>query len=405
LDTDSSILPPALVFSVFVLLFIYSSVAEHAATVGTAQVVTRSSRGFGFLISSFKSACIIAISVSGLALVSSIQVPVWWMISLLALALLIVLVVVNRLIYALAAKYPVKARAWLGPLQRSAFSGSGRGSSNGHSTASTNGGSGEPTDEEHWELEEQVIAAAESGGMDARDREMLRSILRLDVSTVREVMVPRLDMVTIDVTSTLSDVAVSMSQNGHSRLPVIEESIDSIVGVVHSRDLLAILGRGENAKPLREAMRPAFFIPESKRLDDLLEELQQKSLQMAIVVDEYGGIEGLVTMEDLLEEIVGEIEDEFSRDQEPEVVRYPDGSALLDAGVTIDDVRDLFGSALDSTDIDTVGGYVYRSLGRIPQAGDVVETDNLRIEVVSILGRRLRKLRINPISGEAKAHH
>ena len=218
-------------------------------------------------------------------------------------------------------------------------------------------------------------------------------------------MVPRLDMLTIDVTSTLSDVAVSMSHNGHSRLPVIEESIDSIVGVVHSRDLLAILGRGDNDKPLREAMRPAFFIPESKRLDDLLEELQQKSLQMAIVVDEYGGIEGLVTMEDLLEEIVGEIEDEFSRDQEPEVVRYPDGSALVDAGVSTDDVRDLFGSALDSTDIDTVGGYVYRSLGRIPQAGDVVETDNLRIEVVSILGRRLRKLRINPTAGEAKAHH
>ena len=348
---------------------------------------------------------IAAISVSGLALVLSIQVPVWWMIALLALALLVVLTVVNRLIYAFVAKYPVKARACLGPLRRSAFSGSERRSGNGHSTASTNGGSGEPTDEEHWELEEQVIAAAESGGMDARDREMLRSILRLDVSTVREVMVPRLDMLTIDVTSTLSDVAVSMSQNGHSRLPVIEESIDSIVGVVHSRDLLAILGRGENDKPLREAMRPAFFIPESKRLDDLLEELQQKSLQMAIVVDEYGGIEGLVTMEDLLEEIVGEIEDEFSRDQEPEVVRYPDGSALVDAGVTTDDVRDLFGSALDSADIDTVGGYVYRTLGRIPQAGDVVETDYLRIEVVSILGRRLRKLRINPISGEAKAHH
>ena len=402
MDTDSSFLPSALIFSAFVLLFIYSSVAEHAAAVGTSQVITRSSRGFGFLISSFKSACVIAISVSSLALVLSIQVPVWWMIVLLALALLIVITVVNRLIYAFVAKYPVKARACLGPLQRWAFSGSERRSGNGHSTASTNGGSGEPTDEEYWELEEQVIAAAESGGMDARDREMLRSILRLDVSTAREVMVPRLDMHTVDVTSTLSDVAASMSQNGHSRLPVIEESIDSIVGVVHSRDLLAILGRGENDKALREVIRPAFFIPESKRLDDLLEELQQKS-QMAIVVDEYGGIEGLVTMEDLLEEIVGEIEDEFSRDQEPEVVRYPDGSALVDAGVSTDDVRDLFGSALDSTDIDTVGGYVYRSLGRIPQAGDVVETDNLRIEVVSILGRRLRKLRINPIAGEARA--
>jgi CBS domain containing-hemolysin-like protein len=252
-------------------------------------------------------------------------------------------------------------------------------------------------------LEEQVIAAAESGGIDARDREMLRSILRLDVSTVREIMMPRLDMVTVDIMSTLPEVAVSMSQNGHSRLPVYEENIDSIVGIVHSRDLLAILGRGESDKSLREAMRPAFFIPESKRLDALLEELQEKSVQMAIVVDEYGGTEGLVTMEDLLEEIVGEIEDEFSRDLEPEVVRYPDGSALVDAGVTTDEVRALFGAVLDSTDIDTVGGYVYRSLGRIPQAGDIVESDQLRIEVVSILGRRLRKLRINPLAGELTA--
>jgi CBS domain containing-hemolysin-like protein len=325
------------------------------------------------------------------------------LIALLALALLLVLMAVNWLIIAFTARYPAKARAWVGPLQRTAPAGSDRRSGNGHSNISINGSSGVPTDEEQWELEEQVIAAAEFGGIDARDREMLRSILRLDVSTVREIMMPRLDMVTVDVNSSLLEVAVSMCQNGHSRLPVFEESIDTIVGIVHSRDLLAILGRGESDKALREAMRPAFFIPESKRLDDLLEELQEKGVQMAIVVDEYGGTEGLVTMEDLLEEIVGEIEDEFSRDLEPEVVRYPDGSALVDAGVTTDEVRALFGAVLDSTDIDTVGGYVYRSLGRIPQAGDIVVTEKLRIEVVSIFGRRLRKLRINPIVGEATA--
>ncbi len=403
MDTDSSFLPSALVFTAFFLLFTYSSLAEHSATVGNGHLAARSSRGFGFAVSSFKYACIIAISVSGLALAFSMQIAGWWLIAILALVLLIVLTAVNRLIFVFATKYPVKAKACLGPLQRTAFSGSDRRSGNGHGAVSTNGNSVEPTEEEQWELEEQVIAAAESGGIDARDREMLRSILRLDVSTVREIMMPRLDMVTVDVTSTLSEVAESMSQNGHSRLPVFEESIDSIVGVVHSRDLLAILGRGEAGESLRDAMRPAFFIPESKRLDDLLEELQEKSLQMAIVVDEYGGTEGLVTMEDLLEEIVGEIEDEFSRDQEPGVVRYPDGSALVDAGVTTDEVRELFGAVLDSTDIDTLGGYVYRSLGRIPQAGDIVETDKLRIEVVSILGRRLCKLRINPIAGEATA--
>lgn len=404
MDTDSSFLPSALVFTAFFLLFTYSSLAEHAATVGNSLFASRPARGFGFAISSFKYACIIAISLSGLLLVLSVQTPAWWLIAILALSLLIVLSVVNRLIFAVVAKYPLKAKACLGPLQRTALSGSDRRASNGHGTASTNGAPGEPTDEEQWELEEQVIAAAESGGIDARDREMLRSIIRLDASTVREIMTPRLDMATVNVTATLPEVAASMSQNGHSHLPVFEESIDSIVGIVHSRDLLSILGRGESDKSLREAIRPAFFIPESKHLDDLLEEFQEKSLQMAIVVDEYGGTEGLVTMEDLLEEIVGEIEDEFSRDQEPEVVRYPDGSALVDAGVTTDEVRVLFGSVLDSTDIDTVGGYVYRTLGRIPQAGDVVETDKLRIEVVSILGRRLRKLRINPIAREAPAN-
>lgn len=408
MDTDSSFLsgsflPSAIVFAASLLLYICSSLAEHAATVGSGVLPTRSSRGFGFLISSFKYACVIAISVSGLSLVLGPQAFQGWLIALLALALLLVLMAVNWLIIAFAVRNPARARAWLGPLQRVVLSGSDRRSGNGHSNGSSNGGFGVPTEEEHWELEEQVIAAAEFGGIDPRDREMLRSILRLDVSTVREIMMPRLDMVTVDVNASLLEVAVSMCQHGHSRLPVFEESIDSIVGIVHSRDLLAIMGRGEADKPLREAMRPAFFIPESKRLDDLLEELQEKGVQMAIVVDEYGGTEGLVTMEDLLEEIVGEIEDEFSRDQEPEVVRYPDGSALVDAGVTTDEVRALFGASLDSSDIDTVGGYVYRSLGRIPQTGDVVESDKLRIEVVSIFGRRLRKLRIDPIAGEAAA--
>ena len=139
------------------------------------------------------------------------------------------------------------------------------------------------------------------------------------------------------------------------------------------------------------------FIPETKRIDDLLEELQDKGVQMAVVVDEYGGTEGLVTMEDVLEEIVGEIEDEFSRTREARVIRLPDGAVQVDAGVTTENVEEMFGTHIDSTDVDTLGGYVYHSLGKIPQLGDVVVTDHLRIEVVSILGRRLRKLRIQRI--------
>ena len=152
---------------------------------------------------------------------------------------------------------------------------------------------------------------------------------------------------------------------------------------------------------LRDVQRhPAYFIPENKRLDDLLEEIQQKAVQMAIVVDEYGGTEGLITMEDLLEEIVGEIEDEFSRSEEPEVSPQLDGSALVSAGVTTDVVEELFGIRLDNEDADTIGGYVYTTLGRMPQTNDRVETERLSIVVTSVRGRRIHRLHLYPKNGE-----
>ncbi len=392
MDTDSSLVPLALVFGASLLLFAYLSLADHAASVGNGHANGKPQRNFTFVISSFMYACVIAASLSGLALTLSILTLGWWWAAMLALALLAILAVINRCIYLAASRVPVKARQISAPVHRLLSKKKQRRPSNG---------ANEIDEEAHTELEERVIAAADSVSVDDRDREMLRSILRLDVSTVREIMVPRLDMVAVDVNSSLTEVAESMGLNGHSRLPVFEENLDTIVGIVHSRDLLTMLSQGKEETSLRDAMRPAFVIPESKRLDDLLEELQQKALQMAIVVDEYGGSEGLVTMEDLLEEIVGEIEDEFSRAQDPEVIRYSDGSALVDAGVTTDDVKVIFGAELDSTDVDTLGGFVYQTLGRIPQTGDTVLTKNLRIEVVSILGRRLRKLRITPISEDS----
>ena len=241
-------------------------------------------------------------------------------------------------------------------------------------------------------------------GLDHRDREMLRSILRLDVTTAREIMTPRLDMVAVEGGSTLGHVSQMMTERGHSRLPVYEENIDSILGIVHARDVMAAMTSQNLEQNIRDIMRPAFIIPETKRLDDLLEELQDRGVQMAIVVDEYGGTDGLVTMEDVLEEIVGEIEDEFSRTRESLVVRLPDGGALVDAGITTENVELMFGTRIDTTDVDTVGGLVYHSLGKIPQVGDVVVTDHLRIEVVSVLGRRLRKLRIDRIDANGSDH-
>ena len=252
-----------------------------------------------------------------------------------------------------------------------------------------------------WEADSPAITEEELTSLDDRDRAMLRSILRLDVTTVREIMVPRLDMDVVEADTPLEDVAATIMNRGHSRIPVFEETIDRIIGIVHGQDLLGALTSLRPDKTLRKLVRPAFFIPETKRVDDLLEEFQERQTQIAMVVDEYGGTEGLVTMEDVLEEIVGEIEDEFSRSRESQIVRESDGGVLVDARVTTEDVEDIFGTEIDSSEVDTVGGLVYHNLGRIPQAGDVVETDQLRIEVVSILGRRLRRLRINRIDQKA----
>jgi CBS domain containing-hemolysin-like protein len=395
LDTDSSLLPSALVFSAFFLLFTYLSLAEHSAA-GSWIFSGRYPRGLGFTISSFKLACTIAVSVSGLALAYSLAPSLgWWYVTMLALALLVALTGVNRGAYVLAGRRPEWAAACSRPVHR-LLSAVGSRRAGGTSAAAGSGSPEGVREEVHAELQEQVLAAAVVGSIDERDREMLQSILRLEGSTVREIMIPRLDIVAVDANHSLGEVAEIMGERGHSRLPVYDGHLDSIVGIVHSRDLLAVLGNGNPGASLRETVRTAFFIPESKRLDDLLEELQEKAQQMAIVVDEYGGTEGLVTMEDLLEEIVGEIEDEFSRVEDPEVVRNNDGSALVDAGVNAEEVGEMFRAKIESQEVDTVGGYVYRTLGRIPQVGDTVLVDGLRIEVVSMLGRRLRKLRIGP---------
>ena len=240
-----------------------------------------------------------------------------------------------------------------------------------------------------------VITEEQQAGLDSRERLMIRSILRLDESIAREVMVPRVDIVAVDANTPLIEVSNLMLECTHSRIPVFKETVDNIVGVVYSRDLLPYLGTKENYPSLEEIMKPAFFIPESKRLDELLQELQEKRIHLAIVVDEYGGVEGLVTLEDLLEEIVGEIEDEFSRTMEPRVVPMASGEVIVDARVTLDYVSNLCSTVLEHEDVDTVGGLVYSSLGKMPQVGDEVFANGLRIEVVSLLGRRLRKLKLS----------
>ena len=246
---------------------------------------------------------------------------------------------------------------------------------------------------------DRAITEEELSGLDQRDREMLRSIIELDYTTVREVMVPRLDMVAIEADVSLQEAATIIVEHGHSRLPVYVDTIDDVLGIIYVRDLLAAIANPSTDNTIRSLTRLAFVVPETKRVDELLEEFRERRTQIAIVVDEYGGTEGLVTMEDVLEEIVGEIEDEFSRVRESEITRHNDGSVNVSAGLGIEDVKELFGVEIESDDFDTVGGFVYHHLGRIPHVGDVVENSGLQVEVVSVLGRRLRTLKIKVKNG------
>ena len=391
---DTDYLPQLIVIIVFLLLFSYLSLLSSGFSAGSsAGPVNKDERSLVLsepLLYWLKAACFFAIILSGIALIQSVATTDWWPIAFMSIGLLAALFLIDRAADILVKRYPVLSRPWTrltATNDQTAIAVNGQsdnGNGNGHGVADD-------------ELEQPAITEEELTALDNRDREMLRSIIRLDVTTVREVMVPRLDMAAVESDSTLSVVAETMVSAGHSRLPVFEETMDNILGIIHARDVLASLARANTGDTLRTLVREAFIIPETKRVDDLLEELQERRTQIAIVVDEYGGTEGLVTMEDLLEEIVGEIEDEFSRSRDAQVVKQPDGKVLVDAALTTEHVEEIFGATIDTTEVDTVGGYVYHSLGRIPQTGDVVKTDRLHIEVVSMLGRRLRKLRIHRI--------
>jgi len=257
---------------------------------------------------------------------------------------------------------------------------------------------GDPLESAHGPFELGINGDGEP--LDEHERQMIRGVLELDKTVAREIMVPRVDLIAVEAGITVSELAEKMVECGHSRIPVYKETIDHIEGVAHSRDVLLQLAReGGGATIVGESMtRPPLFIPESKTLEELLGEFQERRIQLAIVVDEYGGVSGLVTIEDLLEEIVGEIADEFEVD-EPEVVSVGENDFMVDARVSVDQLARLLSVSIEGDGFDTLGGFVFERLGKIPSAGDTIEYDGLRIEVISTVGRRLKRLRVTRIEG------
>jgi CBS domain containing-hemolysin-like protein len=253
-----------------------------------------------------------------------------------------------------------------------------------------------PKDPEELEDEVRLFidAGEEEGYIEEDEREMIASIFDFNETLVREIMVPRIDMVALEVESSMEEALDTIVGTGYSRIPVYEGSIENIVGTLNAKDLLPHLKGGSERHPkLRELLRPAYFVPETNKVGEILEELQRQRIQMAIVVDEYGGIAGLVTVEDALEEIVGEIEDEYDT-VEPFFEMVSDKEAVFNARVDVDEVNRLMNTLLPTEESDTLGGLIYSALGRVPKVGDEVELDGVHITVLSLLGRRINKVRV-----------
>lgn len=249
-----------------------------------------------------------------------------------------------------------------------------------------------------------VEQGSQQGVLEAEEEQMISAVMSLSDSKLHEVMVPRIDIVAIDQDASFDDAVALVLTEGHSRTPLYKESVDHIVGILYAKDLLRIIAAGGPRPRLRDIMRPALFVPESQAVDDLLNELQRRRVHMAIVLDEYGGTAGLVTIEDLLEEIVGEIQDEFD-EEEPMKVIVRDGEAILDGRADIDEIGELVDPALeleDDEEYDTVGGFVYHRIGRVPVVGDKVIVDPFTITVVKVIGRRVGKVRVTWEVGATK---
>ena len=232
------------------------------------------------------------------------------------------------------------------------------------------------------------------------EREMIRRVVEIRDTPAREVMVPRPDIVAVDVELTARDAVQVAVDRGYSRVPVWEGGIDNIVGVLYAKDALATLLAGRET-PVRQLMRPPLLVPETKLLDELLAEFKALRVHMAIVLDEYGGTAGIVTIEDLLEEIVGEIEDEYDRYTAAPVYRVSDTEAILDGRADRDALTEQFGYRFQDDDPDTVGGFVFDRLGKIPAAGDEVHVPGLVLTVVRMDGRRIARIRARAMSETA----
>jgi len=244
-------------------------------------------------------------------------------------------------------------------------------------------------------LRDWVEVGEPESNLEKGEREMIYSIFRFGETLAKDVMVPRIDVLALDINTTISEARQEFIKAGHSRVPVYEDTIDNVVGLLYAKDLLSVVDGNDTIAQQRRLLRPAYFIPETKKVDELLTEMQSRGVHMAVVVDEYGGVAGVVTLEDIMEEIVGEIRDEYDQSEEQIVEKISEDEYLFLGRATIDEVNEITGLHLSKEHADTLGGLIYSRLGRVPQPGEVVYESGAELTVEKVVARRILKVRVH----------
>ncbi|NNF15266.1 MAG: CBS domain-containing protein [Gammaproteobacteria bacterium] len=251
------------------------------------------------------------------------------------------------------------------------------------------------------DLVELLSFAHQRGLLDRQAERMMRGVLEVFETQVREVMIPRPHIVVLERDASPEELLHTIVESGHSRFPVIGDNRDEIVGILLAKDLLRVFADGESARfDIKECLRPAVFVPESKRLDALLQEFRNSHNHMAVVVDEYGGVAGLATIEDVIEQIVGDIDDEHDVEDDVAIQKEQNSVFTVRALTRIDEFNEYFGANIPDEDFDTVGGLIMHNLGHLPRRGEILEVDNIRFKVTRADRRRIETVQVRLLDGK-----
>lgn len=243
------------------------------------------------------------------------------------------------------------------------------------------------------DLKNWVEVGQPEGSLEKGEREMIYSIFQFGDTLAKEIMVPRIDVLALDINTTLGDARETFVSAGHSRVPVFEDTVDNVVGLLYAKDLLSVQQDDELIANHRDLLRLAYFVPEAKKVDELLAEMQTRSMHMAIIVDEYGGVAGVVTLEDIVEEIIGEIRDEYDESEEMPYIQLNNDEYVFQGRVDLDIFNEIMETNIATDNADTIGGFIYGEIGDVPTGGESLQADGVTLIVDQVVGRRITKVR------------